>query len=158
MPVSFNQTGGSMTPKAVTTFALIYGVLFLLVGILGFIPGVTRMHEGAPELTVEGPGHGYLLGLFHVNVLHNLVHVIFGVWGLAVMRSFSASRIYGQAVAVIYALLGVFGLIPALNTLFGLVPLHGNDVWLHFLLAAIAAVFGFAPVAGETARYETPAM
>ena len=147
-----------LTPKAVTTFALIYGIAFLGVGVLGFIPGVTQMHENAPELAVEGPGHGYLLGLFHVNVLHNLVHVIFGVWGLIAMRTYPAARMYARSVAIIYALLGIFGLIPALNTLFGLVPLHGNDVWLHFLLAAIAAVFGFAPVSGETeTTYDTPA-
>ena len=146
-----------MTPKAVTLFALIYGVVFLLVGILGFVPGLTQMHEGSPELAVEGPGHGYLLGLFHVNLLHNLVHILFGVWGLVAFRSYPASRMYARGVAVIYAVLGVFGLIPGLDTLFGLVPLHGNDVWLHFLLAAVAAIFGFAPVAGEMAERETTA-
>lgn len=145
-----------MTPKAVTTFALIYGILFLGIGILGFVPGMTHMHEGAPELTVEGPGHGYLLGLFHVNVLHNLVHVIFGIWGLASFRSFSASRMYGRGVGIIYLIFTVFGLVPGLNTLFGLVPLHGNVVWLHFLLGAIAAFFGFAPVTGETTSATTP--
>ena len=140
-----------MTPSAVRYFALVYGIAFLLVGILGFVPGATHMHAGAPELAVEGPGHGYLLGLFHVNVLHNLVHLVFGVWGLIAFRTYGASRGYAKGVAVIYAVLGVFGLIPGLNTLFGLVPLHGNDVWLHFLLAIVAAIFGFTPVRSEPA-------
>ena len=138
-----------MTPSAVRYFALIYGIVFLLVGILGFVPGMTHMHEGSPDLAVEGPGHGYLFGLFHVNVLHNIVHLLFGIWGLAAFRAYGASRMYARGVAVIYALLGIFGLIPGLNTLFGLVPLHGNDVWLHFLLAIVAAIFGWAPVREE---------
>jgi hypothetical protein len=121
-------------------FALIYGVVFLLVGIAGFIPGlVIAPGAGAPQ----GADHGLLLGLFPVNALHNLVHVAFGIWGIAVFRSWSGARIYARSVAVIYAVLGVMGLIPALQTAFGLVPLYGHDVWLHFLLAAIAAYFGW---------------
>jgi hypothetical protein len=57
-------------------------------------------------------------------------------------------------VAVIYGLLTIFGLVPGLNTLFGLMPIHGNDVWLHLLLAAVAAYFGF--VAHRRAPAEEP--
>ena len=134
------------------TFALIYGIVFLLVGILGFVPGINQMHGAHEGLTVGGPGHGMLLGLFHVNLLHNMVHLLFGVWGLAASRSIDASRMYGKGVAIIYAVLAVFGLIPGLNTLFGLVPIEGNDVWLHLLLAAVAGYFGFlAPRVHEDA-------
>lgn len=139
-----------LSTSAVRYFALIYGLAFLLFGVLGFVPGITQMHGEHPDLAVEGPGHGYLLGLFHVNVLHNLVHLLFGVWGLASFRSYGASRLYARGVAVIYAALAVFGLIPGLNTLFGLVPLHGHDVWLHVVLAAGAAVFGFLPTTRPT--------
>ena len=143
-----------MTPAVVRYSALVYGIAFLGVGILGFVPGVTQSHA-APELTVHGPGHGYLLGLFHVNLLHNLVHLLFGIWGLIAFRTFDASRLYARGVAVIYAVLGVFGLIPGLDTLFGLVPLHGHDVWLHFLLAVVAAIFGFAPIGADAAGVAT---
>ncbi len=126
-------------------FALILGIAFLGAGILGFVPALLSLPEGAPPLRLES-GHGHLLGLFPVNVLHNLVHLIFGVWGIVVWRNFAASRVYARSVAVIYGVLAVFGFIPGLNTLFGLVPLHGNDIWLHGLIAIASAYFGYAPV------------
>jgi Domain of unknown function (DUF4383) len=122
-------------------FARIYGIVFLIVGVGGFIPGLTQPHDH-PGLTVEAMS-GMELGLFPVNVLHNIVHLAFGVWGLVAARSFDGARLYARAVAIIYALLTVLGLIPATNTAFGLVPIYGNDVWLHALLAAVAAYFGF---------------
>jgi hypothetical protein len=126
-------------------FALVYGLAFLLFGILGFIPGVTSMSDGDPNLVVIGPGHGHLLHLFHVNVLHNAAHLLFGVLGLACAATAPAARSYARLVAVTYALLTVMGLIPAwgMDFTFGLAPLHGNDVWLHAALAVIAAYFGF---------------
>lgn len=123
-------------------FALIYGIVFLLVGIAGFIPGLVHSPNvpagAAPEAT-----HGYLLGLFPINPLHNLVHIVFGVWGVVAYRNFANARLYARAVAIVYAVLAVMGLIPGLNTLFGLVPLYGHDVWLHAVLAVVAAYFGF---------------
>src|SRR4051794_25335188 len=99
--------------------ARVFGVVFLLVGILGFVPGI-NMHAGhenaqAENLMVGGPGHGMLLGMFHVNVLHNLVHILFGVWGLVAGGSLAGSRIYFRGVGVIYAVLAVLGLISAGN-------------------------------------------
>lgn len=127
----------------IRNFALIYGIVFLIVGIAGFIPAfITPPLPQDPDLAVSA-GHGYLFGLFPVNVLHNIVHVLFGIWGLAVYRSVSGSLTYARAVAVIYALLVLMGLIPALRTTFGLIPLYGHDIWLHVLLAAVAAYFGF---------------
>jgi hypothetical protein len=125
---------------------MIMGVVFLVVGILGFVPPLlthpaTDAHHGGLVVTAF---EGYLLGLFHVNVLHSLVHVLFGILGIAMSRSFDAARLYARIVAVAYALLAVMGLFAGLNTLFGFVPIHGNDVWLHAVIAIIAAYFGFA--------------
>ncbi len=132
-------------------FALIWGIGFLLFGILGFVPGVTRMiATDDPHLAVEGPGHGYLLGLFHVNVLHNTIHFAFGVMGILMARRTDTAVLYARIVAVSYGLLVVMGLIPGLKYTFGLVPIHGNDVWLHILLAAPAAYFGFVHRADVT--------
>jgi hypothetical protein len=128
------------------TFALIMGIAFLAVGILGFVPQLVTMPADQPPLRVE-MSHGLLFGLFPVNAVHNLVHLVFGVWGVVVWRDFAASRVYSRSVAVIYAVLAVLGLIPAANTLFGLVPLHGHDIWLHAVIAAASAYFGFMPVA-----------
>jgi hypothetical protein len=128
---------------SVRTFALAYGVLFTAVGIAGFIPGLVTPHEAAEHPLAVEQGAGELLGLFPVNLLHNLVHLAFGVWGLAVYRNTHAAFAYARSVAVIYAVFVVMGFIPGLDTVFGLVPLHGNDLWLHALLAAVAAYFGF---------------
>jgi hypothetical protein len=127
----------------VRRFALIFGIVFLLVGVAGFIPGLTSEHSH-PDVRVTS-GLGLVFGLFPVNVLHNLAHLLFGVWGLMAARSIDGSIFYGKAVAVSYALLTVMGLITAMNlhTTFGLIPLYGNDIWLHALLAIVAAYFGF---------------
>lgn len=129
--------------SSVRRFALIYGIVFLVIGIAGFIPGLLQPHTH-PAVAVEA-WMGALFGLFAVNVLHNLVHILFGVWGLAASSSHGASRGYAKSVAIIYAVLMIMGLLPFLNlyTFFGLVPLYGHDIWLHALLAAVAAYFGF---------------
>lgn len=124
-------------------FALLFGIVFLLVGIAGFFPQLMQdMHSEHPELTIDA-NSGQLLGLFPVNVLHNIVHILFGLWGLAVSRSFGGAKVYARGVAIIYAVLTVAGFIPGLNSMFGLVPLFGNDIWLHALLALVAAYFGW---------------
>jgi hypothetical protein len=90
--------------------------------------------------------------LFHVNVLHNIVHLLFGVWGLIASRDLGASKLYGKGTCIIYLVLTVAGMIRPLNTMFGLVPIEGNDVWLHALLALVAGYFGFiAPAVQDNA-------
>ena len=125
------------------TFAQIFGIVFLIVGAGGFIPGLTD-HSATPDpgLTMTH-GYGHELGMFPINTLHNIVHLIFGVWGLLVYKSYSGAKTYARAVAIIYAVFVVMGLIDGLDTTFGLVPLYGADVVLHLLLAAVAAYFGF---------------
>ena len=122
---------------------MIFGVVFLLVGLSGFFPAPPP--PDAPPLAVEH-GHGLALGLFPVNTLHNIVHLLFGVLGIAAARgAILGARQYFQIVAVSYALLVVLGLLPATRTTFGLIPVYGNDVWLHALIAIGAAYFAFAP-------------
>ena len=127
------------------TFARIFGIVFLMIGAAGFVPGLTTPHSH-PDMTFDA-GLGLELGLFPVNYAHNAVHVLFGVWGLLAARSMGAASMYGKVVGVSYGLLTILGLIPAakLWTLFGFVPLYGHDVWLHALLAAVATYYGFAP-------------
>lgn len=128
---------------ALRRFALLFGIVFLVIGIGGFIPGLTQPHEH-PDVMVK-QGLGLVLGLFPVNILHNAAHLLFGVWGLLASRSDGAARGYGKAVAIAYALLTVMGLIGTmrLHTAFGFVPLYGHDIWLHALLAGVAFYFGF---------------
>jgi hypothetical protein len=122
-------------------FALVYGVAFLLVGLVGFVPALSPAHVH-PGLAVDAESR-MLFGLFPVNLLHNLVHIAFGIGGLVASRSLGAARLYARIVAISYAVLTILGLFPVANMLFGLVPLYGNDIWLHALLAAIAGYFGW---------------
>jgi len=125
------------------TFTSVAGILYIGAAILGFIPGITSPPPvGAPPLAVSS-GYGYLLGLFPVNVLHNFVHLGIGVWGLIASADIPKSRVFATSVAVIYALLAVMGMFPALHTLFGFVPIFGHDVWLHAITAVVAGYFGF---------------
>jgi len=119
-------------------FALIFGIVFVAFGVAGFVPSLVY----PPESGDHG-GHGQLLGLFPVNTLHNVVHLLFGLWGIAVSRSASGAVTYARCVAVIYAVLTVLGLLPATQDGFGYVPLYGKDVWLHAALALVAAYFGW---------------
>lgn len=129
---------------AIRYFALVYGAVFAIVGIAGFIPFLlTPYGIGDPSLAVTA-GAGKLFGLFPVNVLHNIAHIAFGLWGLAIWKNLDSARFYAKSVAVVYGVLTIMGLFPGLHTFFGMVPLHGHDVWLHLLLAGVAAYFGWA--------------
>src|SRR5215203_1654547 len=96
-------------------FALIFGIVFLLVGVMGFVPPllthpVADAGHAGHELRVNA-FEGYLLGLFHVNVLHSLVHVLFGVMGIVMSRAADSAVLYARIVAVSYGLLTIMGLI-----------------------------------------------
>ena len=127
-------------------FALVVGIIYLVIGIAGFIPGLVQGQD-YPDLTVDA-GSGALLGLFPVNVVHHVVHLLVGVLGIAAYRAFDSARLYARGLAIVYGLLAVMGLISAANlhTMFGLTPLFSHDVWLHAVTAAIAAYFGWSPV------------
>jgi len=129
--------------SGVRNFALVVGIAYLAIGLLGFFPAMrTAPPPAAPPLGVDA-GYGYLLGLFPVNVLHNIVHLAIGLWGVLAYRSAGGAVGFARALAVIYGLLAIMGLIPGLNTTLGLVPIFGHDIWLHALTAVVAAYFGF---------------
>ena len=124
-------------------FATVLGIAFLIAGASGFFP--SPIPPDAPPLTVH-QYHGLALGLFPVNILHNIVHLLFGFLGLAAAAGvFMSARAYARLVAVAYGVLVVLGLLPATQTTFGLIPIWGNDVWLHAAIAIAAAIFAFKP-------------
>jgi hypothetical protein len=114
--------------------SLVAGIAFFLVAILGFVASGMSM-EADPNLAPR------VLGTFPVNFLHNLVHLAFGVCGLAASRTHAASVAFCRIAGIIYLLLTVVGYF--FPTGFGLVPLGGPDVWLHLLLGVVLAVVGF---------------
>lgn len=114
--------------------AQIFGVVFILLALLGFFQGMSMESS-------------LLLGLFPVNLLHNIVHLLFGLWGLAASRTFAGAKTYAQVGGVVYLLLAVIGFVDPSG--FGLVPLGGNDIWLHAVIGLVLAGVGFT--AKETA-------
>jgi len=127
---------------SIRAFASVAGILYLAAGILGFMPGITSAPPvDAPPLTVEH-SYGYLLGLFPVNVLHNLLHIGIGVWGLLMASSVATARTFAMSIAAIYGLLTVMGVLPQTHTFFGFMPLFGHDIWLHAVTAFVAGYFG----------------
>jgi hypothetical protein len=113
--------------------ALVVGVVFLVVGIAGFIPGITTNYD---SLTFAGHHSGaLLLGLFAVSVLHNIVHLLFGVAGIALARTFTTARLYLIVGGAVYAVLWLYGLVIDRTSAANFVPLNNADNWLHLILA-----------------------
>lgn len=125
------------------SFAQIVGIVFILVGVVGFFPGLkSGPPPGIPHLALDG-GYGLLLGLFPVNWLHNLVHLGIGIAAWASSQDHDSARQFARGLTFFYGALAVMGLLPVLNMTFGLIPLYGHDVWLHAGTAAMASYFGF---------------
>jgi len=120
----------------------VFGVIFILVAVLGFIS------PGGMAMTMD-PTTGMVLGVFPVNLLHNIVHLAFGVWGLAGSRSWSGSKSFFTGGGIIYAVLTLAGFLSP--TGFGLVPLGGADIGLHAVLAIAMLGIGFTAKPAATA-------
>jgi len=124
--------------------AAIFGIVFILVAIIGFIaPGGMSMQPSDPAMAAKA------LGIFPVNLLHNIVHLVFGIWGLAASRSWSGSKSYFIWAGVIYAILTVLAFVSPSG--FGLVPLAGPDIGLHCLLAIVMLAIGLTAKPAATA-------
>jgi hypothetical protein len=121
----------------VQSVAAVVGVVFLLVGVLGFVPGITT-HYG--DLSFAGHGSGAkLLGIFQVSILHNLVHLLFGVVGLALAKTIDGARNFLVGGGVVYLALWVLGVAGAGDW----IPSNTADNWLHFALGIGMIGLGF---------------
>jgi len=121
--------------------AQIFGWVFVLVAVWGFF-----ITGGSMEAGMDAPA---ILGLFPVNVLHNLAHLLLGIWGIVASRSFGSARSYAQIAGILYLVLAVLGFVDP--TGFGLIPLGGGDIGLHAVLGLILAGVGFTAKQGRTA-------
>ena len=132
--------GGTMTATRMQTAALAVGAAFLLVGILGFIPGITTDY-GQMEFAGDGSG-AQLLGIFQVSILHNLVHLAFGIAGVAMARTWASARAFLIGAGAIYVALWIYGLVIDKESGANFVPMNAADDWLHLVLGAGMVALG----------------
>lgn len=122
--------------------ALVVAAVFLVVGIAGFIPGLTTEYDG---MTFAGhESTAMLLGVFHVSILHNIVHLLFGAVGLAMARTTAGAAAFLVGGGVIYLVLWIYGLIIDHNSAANFVPVNTADNWLHLVLGVVMVGLGLA--------------
>lgn len=146
------RTGMTATP--VQTATVVVSAVFLLVGVLGFIPGITTDFD-----TMEFAGHeseAMLLGIFQVSVLHNIVHLLFGIVGLAAARTASGAMYYLIVGGIVYLVLWIYGLIIDQDDEANFVPVNDADNWLHLVLGVGMVALGF--VLGRSTGTRTRSM
>jgi hypothetical protein len=114
------------------TAAMAVGVVFLLVGVLGFVPGITSNFS---EMSFAGhESDARLLGIFQVSVLHNIVHLLFGVAGLVMGRTWAGAKTFLVGGGAVYLVLWLYGLVIDRDSAANFVPLNAADNWLHLVL------------------------
>ena len=112
------------------TFGMLFGIVFLAVGILGFVPGIAK-----DEM---------LLGIFHVNTMHNVVHIASGViFLLASMSGAAAASLWFKLFGAIYAVVAILGFMNPNGPLLGMISNNPATTWLHVVLAVAMLAIGF---------------
>lgn len=130
-------------------FALVGGIIMLVIGALSLIPAFTGLAFGLPILKIE-TSYGLFLGVFPLNIVNKAILIGFGLWGVAAasdpVLSLPRSISFSRWVFMLSALFAVLGLFPQTNTLFGYVPLFGAGIWLHAVMALAGGIFGYSVV------------
>ena len=131
------------TDTRARTAATVVGATFLLVGILGFVPGITSHYD---QLSFAGhESEAELLGLFQVSILHNLLHLALGLVGLVMARRTGSAVAYLVVGGLAYLALWVWGLAVDPHSDANLIPLDDADNWLHLILGAGITLAGACP-------------
>lgn len=130
-------------------FALVGGIVMLVMGALSLIPAFTGLAFGLPILKIE-TSYGLFLGVFPLNIINKAILIGLGMWGIAAASdpalSLPRSISFSRWVFMLSALFAILGLFPQTNTLFGYVPLFGAGVWLHAVMALVSGLFGYSVV------------
>jgi hypothetical protein len=134
----------------IQSVAMLMGMVFLIIGILGFIPGITT---GYDELKFAGHNSdAQLFGIFDTSILHNIVHMLFGIAGIALARTIDGARTYLAGGGLIYLVLFVYGAIWHGETGTNWIPVNWADNILHLALGAGMVVIGVALTKGVVRR------
>jgi hypothetical protein len=116
----------------IKAMATVFGIIFLLAGVLGFVPGIT--HDG------------HLLGIFHVNTAHNIVHLLSGLAALvAASMGVGPVQNYFRIFGIVYGLVALLGFLNGDQPVFGIIANNTADTWLHVAIALVSLMLGFAP-------------
>jgi hypothetical protein len=122
------------------TIATLFGAIYLIVGILGFIPAL----GGSASMSDSS-----LFGIASVNIPHNIVHLIIGLAGLSGGRSEAGAAAFCKTFGIILLVIGLLGFVQP--NLFGILPIGGYDIWIHLITGAILAYVGFTAPAPRNA-------
>ncbi|OXM75264.1 MULTISPECIES: DUF4383 domain-containing protein [Amycolatopsis] len=151
--MSHTPTAAGTARTVTQILAAVVAVVFLLVGIAGFIPGLTTNYD---QLTFAGHHSGaMLLGVFAVSVLHNLVHLLFGVAGLVLARTARGARAFLIGGGLVYLVLWLYGLLIDHGSAANFVPVNDADNWLHLGLGVGMIVLGLFPLSAGRPRADT---
>lgn len=126
------DTTADKAGATVRNAAKLVGAVFLLVGVLGFVPGITQ--NIYPMSFAGHSGNDQLLGVFKVSVLHNIVHLLFGVAGLAMAKTTKSATSYLVGGGIIYLVLAIYGAVISDQSAANFVPINTADNWLHLVL------------------------
>lgn len=120
----------------VKKLTMILGWVFVIVGVLGFVPGITN--------------NEMLLGIFRVNALHNIIHLLSGAAAIyAASVGYKSARMYAQIFGIVYALVAILGFVYGDNSILGIVSSNMADTWLHVVLAVVILYLGFGTPADD---------
>jgi hypothetical protein len=152
-----STTPATTATHPVRTAATVVAAVFLLVGIAGFVPGITTDYDG---MTFAGhESTAMLLGVFHVSILHNIVHLLFGIVGLVLARTVSGATAFLIGGGAVYLVLWLYGLVIDHDSAANFVPLNTADNWLHLFLGVGMIGLGLAlrrsPAGRTTGRTTT---
>jgi hypothetical protein len=120
--------------------AMLFGIVFLVVTVAGFIPGITTDYD---RLTTFDDVGAQIFGIFGVNILENIVHLLFGIAGLLAAATFAASRTYFLAGGAIYLAVWLYGLLIDLSSSANFLGVNTAANWLHFTLGVVLLAIGF---------------
>ena len=156
MPGAQNSQVAAPTARSapVQRAAVVAGTLFMVVGIAGFVPGITTDYDA-----MAFAGHhsaARLFGVFEVSVLHNVLHLVFGILALALAPTFNGARGFLLGSGVAYLALWIYGLVVAPDSTANFVPVNTADNWLHLGLGAALLAAGLLLGRGGQGRIGDP--
>ena len=128
------------------TYAALCGAIYLALGFAGFVPGLWDKPPSSPTLSIR-VFHASLFGVFTVNLILSMTHLVIGLWGAMAANNRYSALIFTRAGTILFLLMGIAGLIPVgvVQTVYGLAPLGGNNAWLYLICAIVGAFFSFRP-------------